>query len=62
MCQLVLPEEVGRGLAFRSIDGRMIGQRDAPFTGTRSAVWMSRSVAICRTARVELAAKEQSAC
>lgn len=31
----------------------MIGQRDAPFTGTKSAVWVSVYVAICRAARVE---------
>lgn len=29
---------LGRGLAFRSIDGRMTGQRDAPRNGTKSAV------------------------
>lgn len=37
----------------------MIGQRDAPFTGSKSAVWVSVYVAICRAARVEHAAKEQ---
>lgn len=37
----------------------MIGQRDAPFTGTKPAVWVSVYVAICRAARVEHAAKEQ---
>lgn len=52
MCKLVLPP-------FLSIEGRTIGQRDAPFTGTKSAVWVSVYVAICRAAGVEHAAKEQ---
>lgn len=37
----------------------MIGQMDAPFTGTKFAVWVSVYVAICGASREEHAAKGQ---